>query len=104
MTLFNGKIYCNICGKKHKYKKRAKKPVYVCSKYDNYGSKACIRNQIDEEDILWFVYGHFSIDKEEVTRCFVDDNIDRIIVDNYKTEIFYKNGEVSFINPQKLVR
>ena len=102
MTLFNGKIFCNVCGKRHKYKKRAKKPVYVCSKYDNYGAKSCIRNQVDEEDLIWFMQSRFLISREEVTRKLIDEYIQKIVVDDDKTEIIYKNGETSWVSSSGL--
>lgn len=104
--MFKGKIYCSECNKKHKYKKRAKKPVYVCSTYDNYGSDKCYRNQIDEEKVIWLISGHFNIKSEEVTAEFVDKHVDKIIAtpNRHKVEVFYKDGKQSILSPCKIIR
>lgn len=78
--------------------------MYVCSTYDNYGKDACIRNQVDESDLNWFVYGHFSIEEEDITPEFVEENIIKIIADNEKTEIFYSDGKKSIVNQKGLIR
>jgi hypothetical protein len=104
-AMFKGKVYCAVCNKKHKYKKRAKKPVYVCSTYDNRGADACIRNQVDEEKLIWYVYGHFSIREEDVTEEFIREHVDAVYVDGESGfSIHYNNGEKSLISPNKLIR
>lgn len=104
--LFRGKVYCSVCGKKHKFKKRAKKPTYVCSTYDNYGADTCERNQIDEEDIIWLVSGHFNIEEDDITKEFVDNNIEKVIAEPNKTSltVHYRTGEQSLLSSRKIIR
>lgn len=102
MTVFRGKVYCYKCHKKHKFKRRAKKGVYVCSTYDNYGADSCVRCKIDEDILMWYVKGHFNID--EVTSEFVEKNIEKIEIEEEGFKITYKNGEYSLLSNNKLVR
>lgn len=102
--MFKGKIFCFVCGKKHKYKKRSSKPIYVCSTYDNYGSKSCIRNHVNEEDLIWFIFGHFSINRKDVTTSFVNENILKIVTSDEIIKIFYVNGEESLLTGTQLIR
>ncbi|MFQ3543432.1 recombinase zinc beta ribbon domain-containing protein [Halobacillus rhizosphaerae] len=104
MSLFKGKIYCFTCNKKHKYKKRSKKPVYVCSKYDNYGSNACDRNQISEEEVVWLISGHFAIGEIDVTREFIIENVSHIIAGAESIEVFYNNGQKSLISSTQMIK
>lgn len=102
MSLFRGIVYCTECGKKHKYKKRAKKAVYVCSTYDNYGKTKCNRNQVSEDEILFLITGHFST--TGISQSFISDNVLEIIASDNKLEIYYRDGEKSLLSGTEMIR
>ncbi|GIN25616.1 recombinase zinc beta ribbon domain-containing protein [Bacillus licheniformis] len=106
MSLLKGLIYCSKCGKKHKFKKRAKKHTYVCSTYDNYGANHCSRNQINEDEVLWLISGHFNIFEDEIDRSFIQDNISKIIgnPESEEVKVIYKNGEESIYSSSLIIR
>lgn len=106
VAIFKGLIYCAKCGKKHKYKKRANKPVYVCSTYDNYGANKCSRNQVDEDRLIWLVSGHFKIEEDELTEDIIRKNIEKAIItpNRNKIEVYYNDGTYSVMSPCMLIR
>ena len=104
--MFKGVIFCSQCGRKHKHKKRAKKSVYVCSTYDNYGANKCSRNQVDEGKLIWLITGHFNIEEADLTEEFVRNKVEKILVtpNKNKIEIHYKDGGQSILSPSMLIR
>ncbi len=87
---YRGIVYCMRCGKKYKPQQRRKKKVYICSGYSNYGKNFCKRGQIDEEDL------DFVIERN-------GGDVERIEVYEEEIKIIYKNKEISFIKPEKIL-
>lgn len=106
MSLLKGLVYCSKCGKKHKFKKKAKKHTYVCSTYDNYGANHCSRNQINEDEVIWLISGHFNISESDIDKNFIQDNVDKIIgsPENEEIKVIYKNKEESIYSPSLIIR
>ena len=73
MTIFSGKVYCGVCGKRCRRKQRHGKPIWICNTYSMQGKAACLAKAVPE-DILSEYAAEINLEMiEKVEVC--SDNI-----------------------------
>lgn len=102
--LFSKKIKCLRCEKNYKGKKERNKKVYICSGYSNYGSYFCIRDQIDEDELIYITKKHLTLQKIDIQEDGqISDYIERIEIGNEGIKIYYTNNTQSILNKNQII-
>lgn len=104
MYIFRKKIKCVYCGKNHRGKTEKRKKVYICSTYSNKGMSYCKRNQVEEEELIYIIVKHLSLQKISIeNRKDIREYVDIIEVEEGKIQILYIDGTGSLISNNKII-
>ncbi|WP_027399237.1 zinc ribbon domain-containing protein [Anaerovorax odorimutans] len=103
MNYFKGMIKCSCCGKNYNFKNNNNQYEYICQTRKNYGKSKCNSQIVKEEFLVNIISQHCNILDKDFTMGKLKLFVRFIEVDDNDILIYYKDGTVSKVTPNKIV-